>query len=262
MKYGYRDNKESRTYVAESDLTTLYRLPQFIGHKINPETGKKERNYIRHDLDESYHTPGHKLARLKVERPSEIPVQDLMPKEGEQVIEERRDGSSRTRDVTLEYNLKTKAYMNDSEIKDFMNKQQMTPQLFVHKPAVITDAIAHPGMKAYIPTLAGLAVNEYKGDIMASPDLSVHSSPLAKKGIEAGLLKPHPLNPRAEPTNEIDYEDLDDYGNEFSYQRFEDDKPAFSHEIDTGTAKQARRTAIQALRGRGEQLSMQFGVGD
>ena len=249
--YGYRDKNKKRTYVAESELTTLKGLPQYIGHYPNPETGKEEARYIRHDLDESTWTPGHKLAKIKVEKPSEIPVQDLTPEEGETIVERDPDDRQRTRDVTLEYNLKHKAYMHPSEVKDFMNKQQMTPQLFAHKPAVITDAIAHPDMKTHITTLGGLAINDFKGDIMASPDLSEHSSPLVKRALNAGLLKPHPLNPTAEPVNYISYDDLDDYGNEFSYQRFDDDKAPYDTVIDRGTARQARNTAMRAFTGRG-----------
>jgi hypothetical protein len=89
-----------------------------------------------------------------------------------------------------------------------LNGDPNNDQLFQHRPGKIDGLFADPSMKAYVPTLAGLAVNETKdsGRLQVSDDLSAHSSPLAKKAVGSGVLDASPYNPTSKITNDLKHE--------------------------------------------------------
>lgn len=81
-------------------------------------------------------------------------------------------------------------------------------RLFTETPSKIAAAFADPSMKMAVPTLLGMALNEGRRigtGVMADSSLSKHSSPIAKRGLKAGVLVPNPQNPRGRMTNDIDF---------------------------------------------------------
>lgn len=84
--------------------------------------------------------------------------------------------------------------------------------LWTYHPATISAAFSHSTTRHTIPVMLSMAKQEYP-DLSAPYDLSKHSSRLARKGIEMGLIRGHESNPSAAVTNNIDF---DDYGNTVS----------------------------------------------
>lgn len=81
--------------------------------------------------------------------------------------------------------------------------------LWTHYPAKISGAFSHTSMRHTIPVMIAMAKMQYP-DLVASSDLSKHSSRLAQRGIERGLIRGHETNPDARVTNNIEF---DDFGN-------------------------------------------------
>lgn len=88
---------------------------------------------------------------------------------------------------------------DDYKIEKAVEKQRDTPQMFVSEPAEVVGLYADPSMRHTVGTLGGLALNQF-GKLRADSSLSQYSSRLAKRGIDAGLVKANPNNIDAEST--------------------------------------------------------------
>ena len=89
------------------------------------------------------------------------------------------------------------------EIEAELERQRNTPQMFYSEPAEVTGLHADPSMRHTVGTLAGLALNQFGKTLRASNSLSKHSSPIVKRGLEAGVLTPNRANPSGEVNNLI-----------------------------------------------------------
>lgn len=80
--------------------------------------------------------------------------------------------------------------------------------LFEHIPSsiTITNMMADPSMSHTAMTLAAMAKRDFKAEkIVASGDLSVHSSPLVQNAVQRGLpVETSASNPDAHVTNDVD----------------------------------------------------------
>jgi len=88
-------------------------------------------------------------------------------------------------------------------IEAAVEEYEQRPQMFLNQKAHITEAFADPRMRHTVPTLLGMALNEYKGPVRPSNSISEHSAKLAEKGEAAGLIESHPENPFNDPSNDI-----------------------------------------------------------
>ena len=78
--------------------------------------------------------------------------------------------------------------------------------LFSEIPPMVYSAMSHSSIRHSMPTLLAHAYNQH-GRLQADYSLSPHSAPLAQRAIAAGLADAHPLNPMAEESNDIDFQD-------------------------------------------------------
>ena len=78
--------------------------------------------------------------------------------------------------------------------------------LFTHIPATVSDAFTHSKMRHHIPLLLAMAHRD-NPVLQPSDDLSIHSSPLAKRGIALGVVQPNVVNPNADVKNSITFDD-------------------------------------------------------
>lgn len=92
---------------------------------------------------------------------------------------------------------------DDYKIEKAEEAQRNTPQMFVSEPAEVVGLYADPSMRHTVGTLGGLALNQF-GKLRADSSLSQYSSRLAKRGIDAGMVKANPDNIGAEPTFDSD----------------------------------------------------------
>ena len=90
---------------------------------------------------------------------------------------------------------------DDDEIEEAVEEQRNTPQMFLSEPTEVAGLYADPSMRHTVGTLGGLALNQF-GKLRADYTLSQHSSRLAKRGIDAGVVEGNPDNIDAEPTFE------------------------------------------------------------
>ena len=93
----------------------------------------------------------------------------------------------------------------DPRIDEAADEQRNRPQMFHHRPTLVHGLFADPSMQHAVPTLLGLAINQFGPTLQASSNLSRHSSRVVKRGMEAGVVLPHPRNPSAEGQNNIDF---------------------------------------------------------
>ena len=135
----------------------------------------------------------------------------------------------------------------DDEIDKAVEKQRDTPQMFVSEPAEVVGLYADPSMRHTVGTLGGLALNQF-GKLRADSALSQYSSRLAKRGIDAGLVKANPNNIGAEstfdtnlPPRELEY-DVESATNPTFVP------PTSLSEISRPRLDQARRTVHGMLR--------------
>lgn len=87
------------------------------------------------------------------------------------------------------------------DIEAAVEEYEQRPQMLYHQKAVIDEAYTDPRMRHTVPTLLGMALNDYKGPMRPSTSLTEHSSNLAQRGEAAGLIEAHPENPFSETTN-------------------------------------------------------------
>lgn len=88
------------------------------------------------------------------------------------------------------------------------NDPNQQGKLFKEYPTKISSFYADPSMKRSTMALMGMAVNEARriGTGLEAPSsLSVHSSPLAKRGAEAGVLTPNDYNRDMSVSNNEDF---------------------------------------------------------
>lgn len=265
MRFGFRDTKNargntvSREYIAESDYGTIPPPPGNLMPDPNSPPG--EYRLMRGEPDPSLETEGHRLARLKVSLPGEVPVDDIIA-ESKMPSEERStagtaSGWSNSR--TLSQQLTKSVHMPRGEAERFAKEQETTPQMFAPKPAIATDAIAHPSMKAHIVGLAALAIKDQKGNITSSPDLSEHSSKLVRKAMTLGVVKPHPANPTAEAVNDIDWSDNSaDYADEFPDTSWDQSGTGIQHEVSSSDVAAAKREMLRGFGSGDTSMSPQF----
>lgn len=110
-------------------------------------------------------------------------------------------------------------------------------KMFQTHPSVIESAFADHSMRSYTPTLLGMAINEATKigtGLTYSGDLSEHSSKLAKKGIEAGVVLVNQRNTTANKTNDIGSEGANTYHHELVPAVFQDLDPVSDAEVKAG----------------------------
>lgn len=91
-------------------------------------------------------------------------------------------------------------------------------QLFDEHPGKVhvTGAFFDDRIRHAFPTMAALIKNDYPGKtIVASSDLSKHSSSIAKKFAKMGVIEPSENNPDFVQTNTHDFENLSSYDPDF-----------------------------------------------
>lgn len=115
--------------------------------------------------------------------------------------------------------------------------------LFHHHPAVVKSAFSHSSMRHTIPVLGMMAKMEFP-DMVASDNLSPHSSRLAQKGMALGIVGSHEDNPYADPTNDIGFNNRGSSVSE-GYSTSDQEVPAY-------TVKEARGNLKNILRPRKE----------
>ena len=83
-------------------------------------------------------------------------------------------------------------------------KQQ---KLFEAHPSVIATAYSDHSLRARVPTLLGMAINDAKKigtGLTYDESLTEHSARLARRGVESKVLTTHDLNPNIEPFGDRD----------------------------------------------------------
>ena len=102
----------------------------------------------------------------------------------------------------------------DSIEANYFKKPGEQLHMFGVKPSRIEYAYADRSMRTVTPTLIGMAVNEAKKiglGLSYSDDLSPHSSKLAKRGLDLGMVVPNEGNEKAEARNSIAEDSLGSY---------------------------------------------------
>lgn len=90
--------------------------------------------------------------------------------------------------------------------------EKLPNTLFEMSPGEVTveSAFTHSGLRHSLPTLFSVIQNDFpEKTIVASGDLSPHSSKLARHAAKLGLAKPPSQNPRMQVTNYHDFDDED-----------------------------------------------------
>jgi len=93
----------------------------------------------------------------------------------------------------------------DPRVKEAADEQRDRPQMFHHSPTQVTGLDADPSMRHAVPTLLGLAINQFGPVLQSAANLSKHSSRIVQRGMEAGVVIPAPGNPRAEQVNNMEF---------------------------------------------------------
>ena len=91
------------------------------------------------------------------------------------------------------------------EARDAVREQMRTPQMFVNRPPEVIDLRADPSMRHAVPTMLGLAINQFGKTLKADESLSKHSSRIVQRIVGSGVGQTHPQNPDAETNNHIDF---------------------------------------------------------
>lgn len=119
-------------------------------------------------------------------------------------------------------------------------------ELFHQTPSSIDSLFADGKLRVHIPNLLGLAVNkanEIGLGLTYSSDLSPHSSRLARRGMEMGVVSQNPHNPEAENVNDIGEEGADSYTHVTSpnYHAYHDNVPTEELQAAKGTGREIIR---------------------
>jgi len=91
------------------------------------------------------------------------------------------------------------------ESRDAVLEQMRTPQMFVNRPPEVVDLQSDPSMRYAVPTLLGLAINQFGPTLRADESLSKHSSRIVQRLVGSGIGQTHPQNPDAEANNSFDF---------------------------------------------------------
>lgn len=133
-------------------------------------------------------------------------------------------------------------------------------KLFDAKPSIISYAMADHRMRAYTPTIIGMAINEANKlgmGLTYSSNLSKHSAKLAKKGIELGVVSPNEFNPEAEKRNDIGIDGLGSFEHTFASYSFRDMDKVKGDEVKAGR-ETIRGITRQSLNARKSHMGEQF----
>ncbi len=125
-------------------------------------------------------------------------------------------------------------------------------KLFHDEPSSLTveGAYFNKNARTLLPLTLSIVKNDYPNHtLIASSDLSSHSSQIVKNAVSRGLIQPSPENPTAEVTNDIDFDDMlaDEYTG-YGYTPISDRK--------VSSARQNLRSMLQ--KERVSKLSPQF----
>lgn len=127
-------------------------------------------------------------------------------------------------------------------------------KLFDAQPSSIIEAFSDYRTRAQTPTVLGMAVNEAKKlgmGLTYSYDLSKHSSKLAKKGLDLGVVEPNPSNTDAHQSNDIAERTLNKYQHTHTRFFFDDFNEISPDEVNAGraTIRGIVKQGIDARRG-------------
>jgi hypothetical protein len=116
--------------------------------------------------------------------------------------------------------------------------------LFSSEPSEITSAFADPSMRAAVPTVMGLALNEARKigtGLTYSSSLSRHSSNISQRALKAGLVQVNPSHPTAGRSNDISFTpqriNVSDIGENSGYE--------MATKEQLGAARQIIRTMLR-----------------
>lgn len=99
----------------------------------------------------------------------------------------------------------TGAYERRDYYRGLYERDKQSP-LFYMTDHQVHAAFAHPLMTHAVPALLGLAFLENHGHPLGyDSSLSTHSSGLVKKGLESGVVIPHPDNPTGSQSNYLGF---------------------------------------------------------
>jgi len=134
----------------------------------------------------------------------------LYPGEEVPLIEPEDHESSRDLGDLTASRLEGEMWRNDypyghPRVEEASDEQRNRPQMFYHKPTKVSGLDADPSMRHAVPTLLGLAINQFGPALQSSANLSRHSSRIVQRGMEAGVVIPPPGNPRAEVINSMEF---------------------------------------------------------
>lgn len=194
--------------------------PDEPSHNRSPRINKISRNlgvsvdYLRSlsnnnfDLLNAIHDATHNASSVSYVREN-MPYNNPIPENASDSEKKRmqRDNDlarQRLRGESISY------AKNFKILKDAVDAHRPT-ELFTHRPGrvEIQEAFSHPAMKHTVPIMGAYFHHRY-GEIIASDDLSQHSSRMVKKAQEKGLPVSTPdENPNAEVTNNLDFSPLD-----------------------------------------------------
>ena len=210
----------TRSFANESPVAEVHLKP---GHLTPNFNNKNQYNWHRdanngalastlEDMAEGGHLPDHPA------RPGHSVLPDwddahwqsdpFAPGSGghdDQVTFQRGAPAARSRETT--HSLKAGAEQWESSVSggtpaphitDVSSYRDRNPTLFRSEPSTLSFLKGDPSMSHAVPTLLGMAINHARkigdGTLQASDSLSKHSSPIVKRGLDAGVLVPNPDN--------------------------------------------------------------------
>lgn len=178
-RYGYRDSASAHRYG--------YNYPhsrRYVAESNNPTSWE---NFSDKGLYPS--------AYVSIDMPAETPLREA-------VLEHS------PRSIRYEVEGKGGGLLSSEEVDKISAAQAETPQMFVSRPGVVSSAFSHRSMRHSAGKLLGMAFDDLKGHrLMAAHSLSPHSSKLARKALDAGLLEPNPDNPEGIVSNDLGFDD-------------------------------------------------------
>ena len=145
--------------------------------------------------------------------------------------------------------------VNDKSLDGYYDEGTDQMRLFNMRPAKVTYAISDHTLRSRVPTLLGMAVNDAKDDgfgLTYDDYLSPHSSRLAKRGMEQGILTRNTQNPSIDDDGYR--EDLDTHEYTIDRRTLFNARPA-----DPDTVSRGKKTIHSLVRRTGAgNLSTQF----
>jgi hypothetical protein len=176
-RYGYRDEATRQRHG--------YRYPhsrKYMAEGSNPV----DQDYNKNNL--------YPAAEVAITMPAEVPLKHPRLESNPRAI----------RGEIID----TGGILSNKEVDKLSAAQTETPQMFIPQPGVVSSAFSHPSMRHSTGKLLGVAFDDLKGHrLMASSNLSAHSSKLVQKALDAGILEPNPDNPKGIVTNDLSFED-------------------------------------------------------